>query len=143
MARIGIRTIGFIEKSAIDDQWNIVQPEEPQERGVPSTPIDNIQRFKSIDQSATSLTEELVSDEQGRKYSQHLKTVVRTDHDINLAENYAGRSVVMHVWTVTGKHITIGTGQYPTFMVTSNRNTGVETREVEINVDYETLTSIL
>lgn len=142
MARVGIEKIGFVEQNEVNDQW--VQQEE-QERGRAVSPVnlDEITRFTGIDQSASSLTEELVVDGQGAKYAQSLKTVVRKDHDIALAEKYAGRPMVMHVWTVGGKHITIGTKQYPARMLTSDRNTGVETREVEIHVDYETLTSVL
>lgn len=140
MARVGIQKIGIVEKNDVDDQWVVVQQEEPAERGL--TPIENIHNFKSIDQSASSLTEELVVDEQGRKYAQQLKFVVRKDSDITLAENYAGRPVVVHVWTVAGNHITIGTKQYTASMVTSDRNSG-QTREVEVTVDYETLTSLL
>lgn len=140
MARVGIKKIGIVETNDIDDQWVVAQQEEPAARGLSA--IDHIHLFKSPDQSASSLAEELVVDEQGRKYAQRLETVVRTDSDITMAVKYAARPVVVHVWTVGGRHIAMGTRQYPATMVTSDRNSG-QTREVSITVDYETLSSLL
>ena len=141
MSKVGIYRIGFKEQNEVNDVW--AQQEEPVQRNLPDVYIDGSRRFKSIDQKNTNLTEDMVMDENGKKYVLKLPFVVRKDEDIDLAKKYAGRPVVVYAWAVDGHLYKIGTKTYPTYLVTSNRYQGLDTREMAMTVEYESRTPIL
>ena len=60
-----------------------------------------------------------------------------------LAKKYAGRPVVVYAVAVDGKRYTIGTKSYPAYLVISNRYDAMNTREVAVNVKYQSKTSLL
>lgn len=141
MSKVGIYRIGFKEQNEVNDVW--VQQEEPAQRTLPDIYIDGSRRFKSIDQKNTTLTEDMVMDESGKKYVLKLPFVVRKDEDIDLAKKYAGRPLVVYAWAVDGHLYKIGTKTYPAYIVTSNRYQGLDTREMAMTVEYESLTPLL
>lgn len=141
MSKVGIYRIGFKEQNEVNDQWT--QQEEQQERAVPVIYLDGSHWFKSIDQKVTDLTEEMAMDETGTCFEQNLSFVVRKDVDIELARKYVNRPVVVYVWAVDGNRYTIGTKEYPTCLVTSDRYQGLDTREMALKVSYKTKTRIL
>ena len=141
MSKVGIYRIGFKEQNEINDIW--VQQEEQQERSGPELSIDGSHWFKSIDQKVTDLTEEMVMDETGTCFEQNLSFVVRKDVDIELARKYANRPVVVYALAVDGSRYTIGTKNYPAYLITSDRYQGLDTREVAITVNYKTKTRLL
>ena len=59
MNKIGIYKIGFKEQNEVNDQW-VQQEQEQAQRDIPVVYIDGSHWFKSIDQTATDITEELV-----------------------------------------------------------------------------------
>ena len=140
MNKIGIYRIGFKEQNEVNDVW---VEQEQQERGIPVITIDGVRRFKSIDQKNTTLTEELIDDENGIRYEVQLPFVVRKEEDVELADKYSGRPVVMYVWAVDGHLYKIGSKLYPAYMITSNKYQGLDTREMAVNVYYESLTKLL
>lgn len=140
MNKVGIYKIGFKEQNEVDDVWS---EQQQQERSIPDITINGVRRFKSIDQKNTTLTEELVIDENGSKYQIQLPFVVRKDEDIELARRYANRPVVVYAWTVDGHLYKIGTKSYPAYLVTSDRYQGLDTREMAIKVEYESLIRLL
>ena len=141
MSKVGIYRIGFKEQNEINDIW--VQQEEQQERSGPELYIDGSHWFKSIDQKASDLTEEMVLDENGTCFEQNLSTVVRKEVDIELARRYANRPVVVYAMAVDGSRYTIGTKKYPAYLVISDRYQGLDTREVAITVSYRSKTRLL
>lgn len=141
MSKVGIYRIGFKEQNEINDIW--VQQEEQQERSGPELYIDGSHWFKSIDQKVTDLTEEMVMDETGTCFEQNLSFVVRKDVDIELARKYANRPVVVYALAVDGSRYTIGTKNYPAYLVTSDRYQGLDTREMAMTVNYKTKTRLL
>lgn len=141
MSKVGILKIGFKEQNEVNDQW--VQQEQQSERSIPDIYIDGSRWFKSIDQDNTSLTEELTIDESGKYYEVQLPFVVRQDADIELAKKYQGRPVVVYVVAVDGSRYTIGTKSYPAYLTPSNRYDARNTREVAMEVNYKSKTSLL
>ena len=141
MSKVGIYRIGFKEQNEVNDQWT--QQEEQQERAVPDIYLDGSHWFKSIDQKATDLTEEMVLDENGTSFEQNLSSVVRKEVDIELARRYANRPVVVYAMAVDGSRYTIGTKIYPAYLVISDRYQGLDTREVAITVSYRSKTRLL
>ncbi len=141
MSKVGILKIGFKEQNEVNDQW--VQQEQQSERSIPDIYIDGSHWFKSIDQDNTSLTEELTIDESGKYYEVQLPFVVRQDADIELAKKYQGRPVVVYVVAVDGSRYTIGTKSYPAYLTPSNRYDARNTREVAMEVNYKSKTSLL
>lgn len=141
MSRIGLYRIGFKEQNEVDDQWQM--QESQQDRSITELSIDGSHWFKSIDQTVSDLTEELVKDETGSRYEQSLSFVVRKEVDIELARKYANRPVVITVVAVDGRQYTIGTKSYPACMVTSDRYQGLDTREVAVTVSYQSKTRLL
>ncbi len=141
MNKIGIFKIGFKEQHEVNDQW--VQQEQQEERSIPDVYIDGSHWFKSIDQTATELTEDLTVDETGVYYEVQLPFTVRLEVDTELAKKYAGRPVVVYAVAVDGKRYTIGTKSYPAYLVISNRYDAMNTREVAVNVKYQSKTSLL
>lgn len=140
MNKVALKTIGFEEQNEVNDQW--VQQQEQQDRSLPDVYIDGLHRFRSIDQDNSLMTEELVIDENGNKYSQHVQFTVRTEQDRDLAKKYERRPLVVHVWTVDGHHYKIGTKLYPAYLVPSKTNSK-ETVETAVIVEYESLTAIM
>jgi hypothetical protein len=141
MSKVGIYRIGFKEQNEINDIW--VQQEEQQDRSGPELNIDGSHWFKSIDQKVTNLIEELVSDDNGSCYEQNLNFVVRKDVDIKLARKYINRPVVVYVLAVDGNRYTIGTKDYPTCLVTSDRYQDLDTREIAMKVSYKSKMPLL
>lgn len=141
MNKIGIFKIGFKEQNEVNDQW--VQQEQQEERSIPDVYMDGSHWFKSIDQTATELTEDLTVDETGVHYDVQLPFTVRLEVDTELAKKYAGRPVVVYAVAVDGKRYTIGTKSYPAYLVISNRYDAMNTREVAVNVKYQSKTSLL
>lgn len=141
MNKIGIFKIGFKEQHEVNDQW--VQQEQQEERSIPDVYMDGSHWFKSIDQTATELTEDLTVDETGVYYDVQLPFTVRLEVDTELAKKYAGRPVVVYAVAVDGKRYTIGTKSYPAYLVISNRYDAMNTREVAVNVKYQSKTSLL
>lgn len=141
MNKIGIFKIGFKEQNEVNDQW--VQQEQQEERSIPDVYLDGSHWFKSIDQTATELTEDLTVDETGVYYDVQLPFTVRLEVDTELAKKYAGRPVVVYAVAVDGKRYTIGTKSYPAYLVISNRYDAMNTREVAVNVKYQSKTSLL
>ena len=82
-------------------------------------------------------------DETGTCFEQNLSFVVRKDVDIELARKYANRPVVVYALAVDGSRYTIGTKNYPAYLITSDRYQGLDTREVAITVNYKTKTRLL
>ena len=141
MNKIGIFKIGFKEQNEVNDQW--VQQEQQEERSIPDVYMDGSHWFKSIDQTATELTEDLTVDETGVHYDVQLPFTVRLEVDTELAKKYAGRPVVVYAVAVDGKRYTIGTKSYPAYLEISNRYDAMNTREVAVNVKYQSKTSLL
>lgn len=141
MSRIGLYRIGFKEQNEVDDQWQM--QESQQDRSITELSIDGSHWFKSIDQTVSDLTEELVKDETGSRYEQNLSFVVRKEVDIELARKYANRPVVITVVAVDVRQYTIGTKSYPACLVTSDRYQGLDTREVAVTVSYQSKTRLL
>ena len=120
MNKIGIYKIGFKEQNEVNDQW-VQQEQEQAQRDIPVVYIDGSHWYKSIDQTATDLTEDLVIDDSGPHYEVSLPFVVRKEEDTELAKKYAGRPVVVYAIAVDGKRYTIGSKSYPAYLVISNR----------------------
>ena len=144
MTKVGILKIGFKEQNEVNDAWVQQEQEQPAQRsGIPDIYIDGSHWFKSIDQDNTSLTEELVIDESGKCFEVQLPFVVRKKADIDLAKKYEGRPVVVYAIAADGKRYTIGTKSYPAYLITSNRYDARNTREVAIEVNYKSKTSLI
>lgn len=143
MNKVGILKIGFKEQNEINDQWVQQEQQQQVERSRPEIYLDGSHWFKSIDQDNTSITEELVIDESGKYYSVQLPFVVRKQSDIELAKKYQGRPVVVIVVAVDGSRYTIGTKSYPAYLTPSNRYDGRNTREMAMEVNYRSKTSVL
>lgn len=140
MNKVALKTIGFEEQNEVNDQW--VQQQEQQDRSLPDVYIDGINRFRSIDQDNSSITEELTIDENGNKYRQQVQFTVRLEYDRDLAKKYERRPLVVHVWAVNGCHYKLGTKSYPAYLVPAKTNSR-ETVETALTVEYETLTPIM
>lgn len=145
MNKVGIRKIGFKEINEVTDQWSQDHQEEQlqEDRGVGDVYLHGGHWFESIDQEGTDLTEDMTIDESGKYYDVQLPFVVRKPEDIALAKKYEGRPVVVYADAVDGKRYTIGTKDYPARLVTSNRYQGTSTREIAMNVDYRSKTSLI
>lgn len=141
MNKVGILKIGFKEQNEINDLW--VQQEQQVERSIPEIYLDGSHWFKSIDQDNSTLTEELIIDESGKYYEVQLPFVVRQVADIELAKKYQGRPVVVIVVAVDGSRYSIGTKTYPAYLTPSNRYDGINTREMAMEVNYRSKTSVL
>jgi len=141
MNKVALKAIGFVEQNEENDQW--VMLEQQAERSLSQDVyIDGIQRFRSIDQDNSSMTEDLVIDESGNKYRQQVLFTVRQEYDRKLAKKYERRPLVLHVWTVDGQHYKIGTKSYPAYLIPSKTNSK-KTVETAMTVEYETLTAIM
>lgn len=144
MSKIGIHKIGFKEINEVTDQWSQQQEgQQQEERAIPEMQLQGTHWFKSIDQTNTTLIENLVEDDSGMYYEVQLPFVVRKDVDIKLAKKYEGRPVVIYVDAVDGNRYTIGSKEYPTYLITSNRYSAMDTREVAFEVNYKSSTSLL
>lgn len=141
MNRIGILKIGFKEQNEVDDVW--VQQEFPAQRDMSSFHVDGSHWFKSIDQGNTSIIEDLKLDESGKCYEIELSFVVRTEEDMEMAKKYAGRPVVVYAIAVDGRRYAIGTKSYPAYIVISNKYDALNSREVSLDVSYQSKTSLL
>lgn len=141
MGKIGIKKVGFIEQNEINDNWMVAQQEAPPQRGgtaILTTGV-TVHMFGSIDQGNTSLQSELEDSENGFAYKTALSLKVRTDSDIRLGNKYLNRPVVMCVWTVDGTYIEIGTKPYPARMTGRMGYDAMGTRELTVNVDYQSV----
>lgn len=143
MNKIGIHKIGFTEQHEVVDQWQQQQEQLQEERALPDVYLNGGHWFKSIDQTNTSLTENLISDDSGIYYEVQLPFIVRKPVDMELAKKYAGRPIVLTVYAVDGKRYTIGSKEYPAYLITSNRYSAMDTREMALEVNYKSQTSIL
>ena len=146
MTRVGIKTIGFVEQNEVDDQWVVQQEQQEQqaERSViEPVYINGLRRFGSFDQGNASLSEKSTINESGKAYDLDLAFVVRKTKDITLGKKYLNRPLVLHVWTVDGKHYKIGTKSYPAYLESDNRYENVNNRELAMTVKYQSRTSIL
>ena len=142
MNKVALKTIGFVEQNEVNDQWEM-QQEQQAERSLPQDVyIDGIHRFRSIDQDNSSITEELVIDENGNKYRQQVQFTVRQEYDRALAKKYERRPLVVHVWAVNGCYYKLGTKSYPAYLVPAKTNS-MQTVETALTVEYETLTPIM
>ena len=143
MNKVALKTIGFVEQNEANDQWTQQQEQQQAERSLQQDIyIDDIHRFRSIDQQEASMTEELVSDGSGDKYHQQVKFVVRTEYDRKLAKRYERRPLVLHVWTADDNHYIIGTKSYPVYLMPTKSNS-MDTVETALTVEYETTTPIM
>ena len=143
MNKVALKTIGFVEQNEVNDTWTQQAQEQQAERSLAQDVyIDGINRFRSIDQRQSSMTEELTIDADGQRYRQQVQFVVRTEHDRALAKKYERRPLVLHVWTVGGQHYKIGTKSYPAYLIPSKSNS-MDTVETSLTVEYETLTPIM
>lgn len=140
MARVGIYRISFAEQNETDDVWVEQQPQ--QLRGGLVSMI--LRRwFNGIDQRVSTLEENIIDDEGGIRYETTLSFTVRKDADIALAKKYSARPVVIYADAVDGNTYIIGTKDYPARMSCSNRYDGLNTREVQVNVRYQSLSGAL
>lgn len=143
MNKIGIHKIGFVEQHEVIDQWQQQQEQQQEERLLPEVYLNGGHWFKSIDQTSATLTENIITDDSGIYYDVQLTFIVRKPVDMELAKKYEGRPLVMHVWAVDGKRYTIGTKEYPAYLNTSNRYSAMDTREMALEVNYRSQTSLL
>lgn len=143
MNKVALKTIGFVEQNEVNDTWTQQAQEQQAERSLAQDVyIDGINRFRSIDQRQSSMTEELTIDADGQRYRQQVQFVVRTEHDRAMAKKYERRPLVLHVWTVGGQHYKIGTKSYPAYLIPSKTNS-MDAVETSLTVEYETLTPIM
>ena len=142
MNKVALKTIGFVEQNEVNDTWQQEQEQQAERSLAQDVYIDGINRFRSIDQDNSSMTEDLVIGEEGIKYSQEVQFVVRTEYDRKLAKKYERRPLVLHVWTVGGQHYKIGTKSYPAYLRPTKSNS-MDTVETSLTVEYETLTPIM
>ena len=140
MNKVALKTIGFVEQNEANDSWTPQQ--QQQDRDIPDAYIDGINRFRSIDQQQATMTEELTIDESGSHYRQQVQFAVRQKYDRDLAKRYERRPLVLHVWTADGNHYTLGTKQYPAYLVPTKTNS-MDTVETALSVEYQTLTPIM
>lgn len=140
MNKVALKTIGFVEQNEANDSWTPQQ--QQQDRDIPDVYIDGINRFRSIDQQQATMTEELTIDESGSHYRQQVQFAVRQKYDRDLAKRYERRPLVLHVWTTDGHHYTLGTEQYPAYLMPTKTNS-MDTVETALSVEYETLTPIM
>lgn len=141
MSRIGIYQVGFKETNEVDDQWVGQDDQQPSPRGSGDIVFTG-RLFKAIDQKTANLTEKM-DDADGVVYNIDLSFTIRKDADIDLARRYAGRPVVVYAWAVDGSRYTIGTKDYPTRLVISDRYSGLDTREVAVKVAYQSVSRLL
>lgn len=141
MTKVGISRIGFVEQNEVNDVW--VQQEQPSQRGVDEPVIENAHWFKSIDQSNSSISEQIVDESDGMCYECSVSFAVRTDADMQLARKYVKRPIVLHCDTVDGRHFAIGTKEYPVRLLWDENYDAINTHETRISVSYRTLTGIL
>ena len=141
MTKVALKKIGFIEQNEVDDTWQQqqsgVQP-EPQRGTSPS-----VKWFAGIDQAAAILEETVNQSSDGSYYESRLSFSLRQEADIAKAKKYARRPVVIYVNAVDGSQYTIGTKGYPATMITRNRFDGTNTREITVEVTYQTLTPVM
>lgn len=142
MNKVALKTIGFVEQNEVNDTWQQAQEQQAERSLAQDVYIDGINRFRSIDQRQSSMTEELTIDADGQRYRQQVQFVVRTEHDRALAKKYERRPLVLHVWTVGGQHYKIGTKSYPAYLVPTKTNS-MDAVETSLTVEYETLTPIM
>ena len=136
MAKVGIYRIGFASQTEMDDQWVL---EDQDNRGSGTS----YNWFASIDQKQASLTERLVTDENGMCFETTLNFSVRKDTDMALAKKWMRLPVILFVEAVDQKTYTLGTKQYPVWMQTENTYEGIDTREINIEVVYRSLNGLL
>lgn len=141
MNKVALKTIGFVEQNEANDSWTPPQQQQ-QDRDIPDAYIDGINRFRSIDQQQATMTEELITDESGSHYRQQVQFAVRQKYDRDMAKRYERRPLVLHVWTADGHHYTLGTKQYPAYLVPTKTNS-MDTVETALSVEYQTLTPIM
>lgn len=146
MAKVGIYRIGFASQSELNDSWSVAQQQQNQPviKGQPTqNELLTVKWFSSIDQTQASLTERLVTDENGMHYETTLNFTVRKDSDIALAKKWMKRPLKMYVDAVDRTCYTLGTKQYPVWMQPTNTYDGIDTREINIEVVYRTINGIL
>ncbi len=138
MNKVGIKRIGIADKAAVND----VQTQSRQ-----NVSVRGIQNYVSwisaIDQRDSSFSSKLESDENGMKYLNSLRFVVRKAEDISRLKLYARRPVVIYVDTVDGNSITIGSSVYPAYMTIDDDYDNLSTRQLSVEVEYESLTSLI
>ena len=143
MTIVGIKTIGFVEQNEVNDQWVQQEAQVAERSGITPVYIDGIKRFESIDQGNATLSEKSTINESGKVYDLDLAFVVRKQDDITLGKKYLNRPLVLHVWTVDGKHHRIGSKSYPAYLESDNQYENLSTRELAMTVKYQSRTSIL
>ena len=142
MNKVALKTIGFVEQNEVNDTWQQAEEQQAERSLAQDVYIDGINRFRSIDQRQSSMTEELTIDADGHRYRQQVQFAVRTEYDRALAKKYERRPLVLHVWTVGGQHYKIGTKSYPAYLVPTTSNS-MDAVETSLTVEYETLTPIM
>ena len=149
MTKVGIYKIGFevIGESLVAESWEEIIGEVEERTAQPDEPeaieLFDGHKFKSIDQAESELEEVLISDENGQYYNTSLTSKVRREEDIKLAEKYSGQPLIIHVWTVDGRHVLLGTETDPASLTTTNSYKNIQTREVGLKADYATLDGLL
>ena len=143
--KIGFVPIGESDTTAT---WTVVDSEEEFKATTPSNPDNDVsafigKMFKAIDQEASDLEEELVIDDYGNIYKTTMSVAVRRKEDIEMAERYSGKPVVIHVWTVDGRHVHIGSEDAPARMKTQDSYRNMSTRELLIRAEYNTIDGLL
>ena len=141
MTKVALRKIGFIEQNEVDDTWQQQQSSTPQPPQRGTSP--SVKWFASIDQAAATLEETVNQSSDGSYYESRLSFSLRQEADIAKAKKYARRPVVIYVNAVDGSQYTIGTAGYPATMITRNRFDGTNTREITVEVTYQTLTPVM
>ena len=141
MTKVALKKIGFIEQNEVDDTWQQQQSSTPQPPQRGTSP--SVKWFASIDQAAATLEETVNQSSDGSYYESRLSFSLRQEADIAKAKKYARRPVVIYVDAVDGSQYTIGTTGYPATMITRNRIDGTNTREITVEVTYQTLTPVM
>lgn len=142
MNKVAIKKIGFTEQNEYNDIWQQQQsstPEPPQRGSQGQT----VRWFGTLDQGAATIEENISQSSDGSYYECLLSFSLRTEADIAKARKYARRPVVMYAQTVDGNEYTIGTKGYPATMITSNRYDALNTREITVEVTYQSLTPVM
>lgn len=157
MAKVGIYKIGFVDLTvnSTNDTWTseVGDSDERSEASTTQTPqqqqqteqeaVTGITMLSRIDQSASSMHEKEETDDEGCHYLLELSTTVRNDADIAIAQRLACKPLVIHVWTVDGRHRSIGDESYPARIDIDDNYDGIASRGVTITSRYETLYGIL
>ena len=106
------------------------------------TPRNNpvaVEYFSAFNQEDASISEKGENDASGIAFTQQVNFIVRRANDIKLAQKYQRRAVAMHVYTIDGKHYTIGNQQDPVYLETNNQYDGTKVREMQVSVKTQSL----